>query len=78
MTEQEATKKWCPHGRVYSSSGAYNRTETRVVDGPSRCIASNCMAWRWIKDPLIDFVTKGESLPDYKSEHGYCGLAGPL
>lgn len=78
MTEEEARTKWCPHGRVYSSIGPYNRTEIRAADGPSRCIASNCMAWRWAKDELVDFVSNGKSIPGYKSENGYCGLAGPL
>jgi hypothetical protein len=78
MTENEARKKWCPHGRVYSSNGAFNRTENRAVDGPSKCIASDCMAWRWIKDPLIEFVANGQPVPDYTGEHGYCGLSGPL
>jgi hypothetical protein len=36
------------------------------------------MAWRWVKDPLIEFVANGKPVPDYKGEHGYCGLAGPL
>ena len=78
MTEEEARKKWCPHGRVRSSSSAYNRSENYAVDGPSKCIASDCMAWRWVKDPLIAFVANGKPVPDYKGEHGYCGLAGPL
>ena len=58
MTENEAKQKWCPLGRVYHEKGSYNRTETRVAEGPSKC--------------------KGEPVPDYKGEHGYCGLAGPL
>jgi hypothetical protein len=36
------------------------------------------MAWRWVKDPLIEFVANGKTVPDYTGEHGYCGLAGPL
>lgn len=78
MTEEEARKKWCPHGRIYSSEGAFNRTETRTATGPCRCIASDCMAWRWITDPLVDFVANGKTVIDYQSEHGYCGLAGPV
>lgn len=78
MTEEEARKKWCPAGRVYHSNGSYNRTEARAVDGPCKCIASDCMAWRWVKDPLINFVMNGEPVPDYKGEHGYCGLSGTL
>lgn len=76
MTEEEARTKWCPFGRVYSPNGAYNRTETTAAAGPSRCIASNCMAWRWIKDPVTNLFTFGKELPSYEGEHGYCGLAG--
>ena len=78
MTEEEAKRKWCPHGMIYSSNGSYNRTEMRAADGPCKCIASDCMGWRWVTDPLVDFVANGKTVIDYQSEHGYCGLAGPV
>jgi hypothetical protein len=78
MTEDEASRKWCPHGRVHNAQGAYNRTDSTVSSGPSRCVASNCMAWRWVKDPLVAFVANEQTIVDKTSEHGYCGLAGPL
>jgi hypothetical protein len=78
MTEDEAANKWCPHARKYSSSGSFNRTDTNTNPGGTNCAGSKCMAWRWVKDPLIEFVANGKPVPDYKGEHGYCGLAGPL
>ncbi len=78
MTEQDALNKWCPYTRKYHNNGSFNRTEDSVKPGGTHCIGSRCMMWRWVKDELTEFVTKGESLPEYKGEHGYCGLAGPL
>lgn len=78
MTEAEAATKWCPHTRRYHSGGGYNRTDSNAKPGGTHCIGSQCMAWRWVKDELTTFVANGQSIPDYKSEHGYCGLAGPL
>lgn len=79
MTEQEAETKWCPHSRKYhSGGGSYNRSKDSTTPGGTHCIGSRCMAWRWVKDPLIEFVTNGKPVPDYTGEHGYCGLSGPL
>jgi hypothetical protein len=78
MTENEATQKWCPHARKYHSGGSFNRTDNDAKPGGTHCIGSKCMAWRWVKDPLIAFVANGQPVPDYTGEHGYCGLAGPL
>jgi hypothetical protein len=78
MTEQEATQKWCPHSRKYYGRGSINRTDTDAKPGGTHCIGSKCMMWRWVKDPLIEFVANGKPVPDYTGEHGYCGLAGPL
>lgn len=75
MTEEEAKTKWCPFSRFYSTTGAFNRSGDGI-DRASKCIGSGCMAWRWIKDPVTDLFTHGKELPDYKGEHGYCGLAG--
>lgn len=71
MTEDEAKQKWCPFVRVYSVSdsdganGSWNRHQRNGHD-ETRCIGSECMAWRWNPDPdpLLN-------LPP----HGRCGLA---
>ena len=40
-----------------------------------RCIASECMAWRWRRDD--ETPLPGESIGEFKARrHGYCGLAG--
>jgi hypothetical protein len=62
MTEEEAKMKWCPMVR-YADCGANNASavnrdgtwETNIID---RCIASDCMMWRW-----------DDNYPD-----GHCGL----
>lgn len=68
MTEDEAKTKWCPHALeldTYSETVAHNR----FTDGEpvSKCIGSECMAWR--KTKLDDMRVLGERT-------GYCGLAG--
>jgi hypothetical protein len=67
MTEEEAKTKWCPMVRTTSNpSGccSINRLYVSSVTTETRCIASECMAWRWFG--------RGAARPD----RGYCGLAG--
>lgn len=78
MTEDEAKTKWCPfvlsymenrHGSTTPPSNRYEvQTESgwKTNESPSscRCIASDCMAWRW-----GGFTQDGDDM-------GYCGLAG--
>ena len=51
---------------------------------PGMCRASDCMAWRWVreivqKDEDTDYYTKtGLFDHDGTSTHGYCGLAGGI
>ena len=73
-TAYEAREKWCPFVRVStirldrggaSTALAVNRTpyESSGVHPLTRCIASDCMAWRW----------DGTAYDPHS--HGYCGLA---
>lgn len=78
MTEDEAKAKWCPFTRTakYESGHApmaINRPMTDEYWPKSlNCIASACMAWRWIGqwDRDLNQATATSS--------GYCGLAGVL
>ena len=53
LTEDEAKTKWCPFAREsYSADhkgGVATATANRFtgLNDYSRCIASQCMAWRW-------------------------------
>lgn len=44
-----------------------------AADPDYRCVASGCMAWRWIEIDLAD----GAQRQYGTIEKGYCGLAGP-
>ncbi len=73
-TPNEARKCWCPFAQLCEFSGApaFNRVSAPEIPvdqiPPSaRCIADECMAWRWDMDPDSD---------DTNGEVGYCGLAG--
>lgn len=89
MTEDEAKTKWCPFARVgaadheahrnppYVVEGiALNRVETRDQIGlpaGSLCVASTCMAWRWLPETEWVLADPNEPAP---VRGGYCGLAG--
>ena len=77
MTEAQARERWCPFSRVLvclpmnELGGAVNRFDVDDEAGEdwhrqTRCIANECMAWRWGNEPRL----RGESY------RGYCGLAG--
>lgn len=67
MTEDEARKKWCPFVRTGLTAGmAVNRHVSDTPGGvegvwdETRCIASDCMMWRW---------------KDAEKDNGFCGLS---
>jgi len=101
MTEEEALEKGCPYQFKRGSkskvqkSGNFNAPggyDFPSPDSLGRCIASQCMAWRWVVDRPIDQPTVSdlEALIDEPDGHveikpdgsvvsrtrGYCGLAG--
>ena len=62
-SEKEARHRWCPYARsveLAKNTPAYNRKKsdrnvlTVMVD--TCCVASDCMAWRFIDDPSRDAV----------------------
>ena len=59
LTEKDAGGKWCPQTMPQTSGDSSN--------GPFQCLASACMAWRWVDE------TCNASGEGWK---GYCGLAG--
>lgn len=69
MTEDEAKTKWCPQSRYVYGFGDHPQNRWKQEGGEAlnplacRCIASECMMWRWWSED------KGT---------GYCGLAGEL
>lgn len=79
MTEDEAKQRWCPFARVGSSRnglGSMNRealsseADADLVERNTRCLASACMAWRWV-------TLWADEEPDPPPERtGFCGLAG--
>lgn len=82
LTETEAKTKWCPFARVatqYADGKPINRVGSDSEESPvpviemifdeSKCIGSDCMAWRWKTSLPTSFVPKPTST-------GHCGLAG--
>lgn len=82
LIEEEAKTKWCPFARVAKSDAedhvAYGQAVFNRVETPAgkagwpeggRCIASQCMAWRY--GPVFYVTADGQQERD-----GYCGLAG--
>jgi hypothetical protein len=70
VTEDEARTKWCPMVRfvVDSQDDGANRWIGHQSPPECRCIASDCMMWRWRMPETL------EEIEDCKGD-GYCGLA---
>lgn len=60
VTEEEASKLWCVHGREVHADGHGGLVSS---NHESRCLGAGCMSWR--KDKNFKEVKKG-----------WCGLAG--
>jgi hypothetical protein len=66
LTEDAAREKWCPFAR--DDSGGDNPCTVNRPNYPAyqvRCIASDCMAWRWYDE-------------NTHNRYGLCGLAGGI
>ena len=84
MTEDEAKTKWCPFVRErfevqylgQIAITALNRLEDEGCEGLSRCIASECMAWRATDNEYLPSNASNVNHPlDKGFPAGYCGLA---
>lgn len=72
-TEAEASKKWCPFGRIGHRAGiAIN--DPMNPNFSAHCIGSGCMAWRWNGYMPV----AGSPIEGQDEASGYCGLAGRL
>ena len=102
MTEEEAQSKWCPfaiqaHGFInhrtdtggYAASNIGGGINRSPQDAPvTKCIASECMAWRWATEPNPEWKPDhsmmwppsdtrfGEQPYIADKKNGFCGLAG--
>jgi len=80
-TEDDAKRCWCPYARENmivgfdggrrSHIGNRNTTDQTYA----KCIATNCMAWRWSYQFTHMETGKGTH---YDPKLGYCGLAGSV
>lgn len=88
VTEDKAKTKWCPFARV-SRNGGGNRypMDNDLADATAfaRCIASDCMAWRWNEKPGHEYDERwidkpaGEMNPPFSNcpedyEVSMCGI----
>lgn len=71
-TEKQARKKWCPAAKTQRDGFFVNRY--------IRCIASDCMWWRWVmvQEKLQPDGIKTEFAGLVPGDRGYCGMAGGL
>jgi hypothetical protein len=76
-TEKEARQCWCPFARAAISDGTFAATANRAIEKTveiegCRCVASACMAWRWVDE--VDEIHG--TVATTKRIRGFCGLAG--
>jgi len=74
MTEDQARTKWCPMYRLVAAGetqSSYNSIYMGEgqISMPTKCIASDCMMWRWTVGERSHKINPGYT-------EGLCGLAG--
>lgn len=77
FTEEEAKTKWCPWARTAWAfddvrNGIFVTANRGTTEDDCRCIASECMAWRWIY--RFEHVETGEGT-HHDPKQGFCGLS---
>ena len=81
-TEEQAREKWCPYSRYNPNNEGGGGNRFWGMDGVHdhcRCIASDCMAWRWLTHENRDQIwrpTGPDTAQSTDAHMGYCGLAG--
>lgn len=84
MTEADAKTKWCPKvsfsdegADAYSMNnrGDVMRRDTEPVH-LTRCIASDCMAWRWEMRTVSSPDQPPHEAYSEPTDRGYCGAFG--
>lgn len=78
VTEEEAKTKWCPWTRVpietetleWVVGNRANQTGPGGLYKGSKCIASQCMAWRWAENRIPG---AGQNCPDCGGRGGRLG-----
>jgi len=91
ITEEQAREKWCPMVRYtfHSTDSSANRWKQSLPPNephalnplPCRCIAPECMMWRWHFEQTNKQPSNSMSWPPVEPTYsqtykGYCGLAG--
>lgn len=75
-TEEVAKTKWCPHVRKsnYQRSAAINRSESGEPLVGAKCVASECMAWKWANGfSPEELEARSVYNPNPDVPKGYCG-----
>jgi hypothetical protein len=79
MTEDEARTKWCQFAwRIVQDDGlVLGDLDKKLAPlSSTRCIASNCMAWREISRPIGVTDRYEAAFAKHEITGGFCGLAG--
>lgn len=86
VTEQEAKDRVCPAPRSFpvmfsavEQRDAEGRVHPQQVKPPipeARCLASQCMAWRWKGTHVNDPANPSGDMVWSPRAYGFCGLAG--
>lgn len=72
VTEEEAKKKWCRHGRRYSVVSTSEKSAAIAVNrgehghASTVCFGTHCMAWEWDEEENVLKGLKGDE------RRGFC------
>lgn len=82
FTVADANKRWCPFGRTsdFNDGGDLPEFQHTLTGNRgqchTRCIASDCMAWRWHTTHINNPDAPKGDLIETCDTYGYCGMAG--